>query len=83
MAQESSERILVMIRSVLAAEGECLGCEECFELLDHCAELVEGGEALTAVYPEVERHLKDCLCCGAEFDALLAALRAAAQPAEA
>ena len=77
---QSSERVVIMIRSVLAAEGECLGCEDCFELLDHCAELVEVGQSIEGIYPEVERHLKACFCCGAEFDALLSALRAAAQP---
>lgn len=74
-----TERVASMIREVLSADGEAIGCEECFELLDHCAELAESGGSIAEVYPHMEKHLKDCFCCGAEFDALLTALRAAAQ----
>lgn len=74
-----SEQLVIMIREVLAADGDAIGCEDCFELLDHCAELAESGGSVADVYPHIEKHLRGCSCCGAEFDALITALRAAAQ----
>lgn len=75
-ASKQSEQAAMMLRGILNAEGEVLGCEECFELLDRCAELIEGGQKIEDVYPDVKKHLEDCICCVEEFDALLAALSA-------
>ena len=69
-----------MIRGILIAEGEALGCEECFELLEICADLVEAGQDVAEVYPDVMKHLEGCECCKEEFDALLAAMDAARRP---
>lgn len=74
------EQVVMMIRSILTADGEALGCEECFELLDRCADLIEAGHDIAEVYPEVKKHLDDCECCKEEFEALLAALDAVQQP---
>ena len=72
-----SERVAMMLRGILAAEGDAIGCEECFEALDRCADLIESGRPFDEVYPEVKKHLEDCVCCLKEFEALLTALRAA------
>ncbi len=70
-----SEQISMMIRTVLRAEGEAIGCEECFELLDQVAELVEAGQSYAELHPDVKKHLEDCFCCSQEFEALLTALK--------
>ena len=71
-----SERVAMMLKGVLTAEGEAIGCEDCFELLGQCAELVEAGHSLDELDPEVRKHLADCVCCSQEFEALLTALGA-------
>ena len=76
---KQTEQAAMMIRGILTADGEALGCEECFELLDRCADLIEAGQDIAEVYPEVKKHLDDCACCKEEFEALLAALDAVKQ----
>ena len=71
-----SEQIAMMLKGILTAEGEAIGCEDCFELLDQCAELVEAGHSLDELDPEVRKHLADCGGCSSEFEALLTALGA-------
>ena len=73
---EPSEQIAMMLKGILRAEGEAIGCDDCFELLDQCAELVEAGHSLDELDPEVRKHLADCVCCSQEFEALLMALGA-------
>lgn len=79
-SNKQTEQAVMMIRSIVAADGEALGCEECFELLDRCADLIEAGQDIADVYPEVKKHLDDCECCKEEFEALLSALDAVQQP---
>lgn len=77
----SSEQLAMMIRGILRADGDVIGCEDCFELLDRYADLLEAGVGGRDLYPEVERHLEDCAGCSEELGALLTALRgASAQP---
>ncbi len=76
------ERNAMMLKGILTAEGEAIGCEDCFELLDQCAELVEAGHSLDELDPEVRKHLADCVCCSSEFEALLTALGAQLSSAE-
>ena len=73
---EASEQIAMMLKGILSAEGEAIGCDDCFELLDQCAELVEAGHPLNELDPEVRKHLAACVCCSQEFEALLTALGA-------
>ncbi len=77
---KQTEQAAMMIRGILTADGEALGCEDCFELLDRCADLLEAGRDIAEVYPEVKKHLDDCECCKEEFEALLSALDAVQQP---
>ncbi len=77
---KQTKQAAMMIRGILTADGEALGCEECFELLDRYADLIESGQDIAEVYPEVKKHLDDCECCKEEFEALLSALEAVQQP---
>ncbi len=77
---EQAKRAATLIRGILTADGEALGCEECFEFLDRCADLIEAGQDIAEVYPEVKKHLDDCAGCKEEFEALLSALEAGQQP---
>ncbi len=77
---EQTMKAAMLIRGILTADGEALGCEDCFELLDRCADLIEAGQALADVYPEVKKHLEGCMGCKEEFEALLSALEAVQQP---
>jgi len=65
----------MMLRGVLSAGGDAIGCEECYEQLDKCADLLQAGKPFEEVYPQVKQHLAGCFCCGAEFEALLTALK--------
>ena len=73
---EQAMQAAMLIRGIFTADGEALGCEDCFEFLDRCADLIEAGQAIADVYPEVKKHLDDCECCKDEFEALLSALEA-------
>jgi hypothetical protein len=75
-----TEQTAMMIRGILTADGEALGCEDCFELLDRCADLIEAGQDIAEFYPAVKKHLDDCECCKEEFEGLLAAMDAVQQP---
>ena len=75
-AKAKAERAARMLRSVLNAEGDAIGCEDCFEVLDRYAEMIEAGQDISKVYPEVKKHLDDCMCCGQELEALQTALEA-------
>ncbi len=72
----SSEQVAEMLRMIVATKEDVMGCEECFELFDRCADLITSGLAFDDFYPQVKQHLEDCVCCAEEFDALLTALRA-------
>jgi hypothetical protein len=76
-----SDRIEVMLQHIHSAEAEAVGCDDCFQLLDRCAESVQSGRPLEEMYPQIKKHLEDCHCCSAEFKALLTALSAASQTA--
>jgi len=73
----ASEDAARMLQMILATKDEVIGCDDCFEVLDRCADLIEAGGSVEEVYPQVKAHLEDCGGCAEEFDALLTALRAA------
>lgn len=77
---QPSERVAMLLNGVLRAQGEAMGCEDCFGLLDRCAELLESGKLIEEDFPEVKKHLGDCVCCSQEFGALLTALGIKAPP---
>jgi hypothetical protein len=54
-----------------------IGCDECFEQLDRFVETRLTGLNADQAMPLVQDHLEICGECREEFEALLAALRAA------
>lgn len=52
-------------------------CEECLECLDQYVDLLESGQELKALLPEIELHLKMCPCCRGEMRALAIAIKTA------
>ena len=73
---QASEEAARMLQMILTTKEDVMGCDECFELFDRCADLIASGLTFEDFYPQVKQHLEDCVCCVEEFDALLTALRA-------
>ena len=65
-----------MVRAVIATRPDEIGCDECFDQLDHFVEMTLAGKNAAEAMPLVEDHLQRCSDCREEFGALLAALRA-------
>lgn len=69
-------RIVELAHSV---PEEAIGCGDCGDCLDRFAELRLEGLDTSEALPLVEQHLGQCHECEEEFEALMAALRAAEQ----
>jgi hypothetical protein len=65
-----------MVRNILTARPDEIGCDECFEQLDRFVEMTLAGKNAAEAMPLVQDHLERCGDCREEFEALLAALRA-------
>ena len=65
-----------MVRNILTARPDEIGCDECFEQLDRFVEMTLAGKNAAEAMPLVQDHLEHCGDCREEFEALLAALRA-------
>lgn len=72
----NAQRIAKIVKNVLSTRADELDCDECLEQLDRFAELTLDGKAAEEAIPLVQDHLNRCADCRAEFEALLAALRA-------
>lgn len=70
------ETLKRMIQGIVTTRPDEIGCDHCFEQLDHFAETVLAGKDAAAALPLVQDHLNRCDDCREEFEALLAALRA-------
>jgi hypothetical protein len=70
------DKLKRMVRDVITARPDEIGCDECFEQLDRFVELKLAGKNAAEAMPLVQDHLKRCGNCREEFEALLAALRA-------
>jgi hypothetical protein len=55
--------------------GPEVGCDECFEQLDHFVELELAGADADAALPGLRAHLHGCPACREEHESLLAFLR--------
>jgi hypothetical protein len=64
-----------MVRNILTARPDEIGCDECFEQLDRFVEMELAGKNAAEAMPLVQDHLERCADCREEFEALLAALR--------
>ena len=69
------ERVRRIVHAIEATAESEIACEEVYRLLDEYADLLVRGEDPARVYPQVEHHLKMCLDCREELEALLEALR--------
>jgi hypothetical protein len=61
---------------LLGPAGPEIGCEECFDQLDHYVELELGGAAADQTVPGMRAHLQGCPACSEEHDSLRALLLA-------
>jgi hypothetical protein len=62
--------------SLTMTQDEEIDCEECFNHMDHFADMLLKGEDPAAVMPLVKHHLDMCGDCHEEFEALCVALDA-------
>ena len=67
-----------MVRSIMTARPDEIGCAECFEHMARYVEMVRAGAEAAEVMPLVQDHLARCGDCQEEFDALLVAVRVTA-----
>lgn len=67
-----------MVQMVAMTRPDEIDCDQCFEQLDRFAELHLAGKDPAEAMPLVQDHLDRCGDCREEFEALLAALAAAA-----
>ena len=72
-----SREIKRMVRNILTARPDEIGCEECLARMDRFVEMKLDGKDPSEAMPLVQDHLQRCRDCHEEFEALLRALRAA------
>jgi hypothetical protein len=70
-----TNRDRMLARLLGPAEPE-LGCDDCFEELDHYVELELAGRDANAAVPGLRAHLAGCPACREEYVSLAAFLRA-------
>ena len=63
----------------LRTDPRDVGCAEAMQMLHVYADLVAAGEPADAAVPGIAAHLRACGPCGEDFEALLAAVRDAAE----
>ena len=65
-----------MVRELVTTRPDEMDCPECFEHMDHFADLLVSGVDAAVIMPKLQEHLERCAFCREEFEALLNALRA-------
>lgn len=78
MAQLEPDKLKHLVRGIMTAHPDELGCDECFEQLDRFVEMELAGKQAAEAMPLIQDHLERCGYCREEFEALLVALRALA-----
>ena len=73
-----AQKLKRLVRGIITAHPDEIGCEECFEELDRFVEMVLAGKDAAEAMPLAQDHLDRCRECKEEFEALLAALHALA-----
>jgi hypothetical protein len=71
---ETLKQMILILTNTHAGEGE-LSCDECYEEIDHFAELELVGMSAAEAMPLVQEHLETCPDCREEYEALMAALK--------
>lgn len=64
-----------LLQGVADPQTEKIGCDDCWDVLDHFAELELAGKDAAQALPLVEDHLKRCGKCRDEYTAFLEALK--------
>jgi hypothetical protein len=64
---------------LLGPEQPEIGCDACFEELDHYVEAEVAGKDADAAVPGLRAHLEGCPACREEHDSLLAFVRSEAE----
>jgi hypothetical protein len=77
-ARLEAQKLKGLVRGIITARPDELGCEECFQELDRFVEMNLAGKDVAEAMPLVQDHLERCRECSEEFEALLGALRALA-----
>jgi hypothetical protein len=72
------DRLRAVVRGIMTARRDEIGCTECSEHMARFAEMVIAGARTVAVMPLVQDHLARCRDCREEFEVLLVAVRATA-----
>jgi len=71
---ETLKKMLVILTNTHAGDDE-LSCDECYEEIDHFAEIELVGKSAAEAMPLVQDHLEHCPDCREEYEALMAALK--------
>jgi hypothetical protein len=61
-----------LVASLLGPQGQQVGCEECFELLDVYVDAELAGADADSALPGLREHLAGCPACREEHESLLA-----------
>jgi hypothetical protein len=69
------DQLKKIVRGVLMTRPDEIGCDECFERLDHFVEEVLAGKNAAEAMPLVQDHLDRCPECREEFEALVMVLQ--------
>lgn len=75
MSRIQSETLRELLRQVLGAHAEEIGCDTCYEKLDQFVDLELAGKDTATALPLLKHHLEECQSCNEEYTALLAAIR--------
>jgi hypothetical protein len=75
-ARLEAQKLKDLVRGIITARPDELGCEECFEEVDRFVEMNLAGKDAAEAMPLVQDHLERCRECREEFEALLGVLRA-------
>ena len=72
----TKEQLTGLVGLIDSVEPDELDCDGCFGQIAEFAELHLAGQEVPAAMQAVETHLRQCVCCKDEFNALLKALEA-------
>ena len=68
------------IEGLLGADGPDPGCDGAFEELDLFVEALHAGADAERRFPSFATHIRNCIACREDTEALLVALRAMEPP---
>ncbi|RME97982.1 MAG: hypothetical protein D6768_18430 [Chloroflexi bacterium] len=66
-----------LLKNVLETEDDEITCQECFGVLDFYAEMLAQGGNPAVLLPKVKQHLRQCVSCNEQLEAVMVMLREA------